>query len=185
MGLLGSIAGGLLGIGSSIIQNSQNRQNVRETNQMNYKINQMNNQFNERMAMQQRDWQENMWNKENAYNTASAQRQRLEEAGLNPYLMMTGGSAGTASSVGTGATASSAGNAAMQPFQADYSGFQQSIGSFFQSQVQQAQVSQLQGQKNLADAQAMQALSNVDWSKMTKETREYLKATGLAGACTY
>ena len=81
MGLLGSIAGGLLGIGSSVFQNSQNRQNVRETNQMNYKINQMNNQFNERMAMQQRDFQENMWNKENEYNTASAQRQRLEEAG--------------------------------------------------------------------------------------------------------
>ena len=106
MGLLGSIAGGLFGIGSSAVQNSQNRQNVRETNQMNYRINQMNNQFNERMAMQQRDFQENMWNKENEYNTASAQRQRLEEAGLNPYLMMNGGSAGTAQSVGTGASAS-------------------------------------------------------------------------------
>jgi DNA-binding TFAR19-related protein (PDSD5 family) len=70
----------------------------------------------------------------------------------------------------------------MQPFQADYSGVQQAIGSVFQSQVQQAQASQLQGQKNLAEAQAMQALSNVDWSKMTKETREYLKATGLARA---
>ena len=182
MGLLGSIAGGLFGIGSSVIQNSQNRQNVRETNQMNYKINQMNNQLNERKAKQQRDFQENMWNKENAYNTASAQRQRLEEAGLNPYLMMNGGSAGTAQSVGTGASASSAGSAVMQPFQADFSGIQQAIGSVFQSQVQQAQVSQLQGQKNLADAQAMQALSNVDWSKMTKETREYLKATGLARA---
>ena len=141
MGLLGSIAGGLFGIGSSVIQNSQNRQNVRETNQMNYKINQMNNQFNERMAMQQRDFQEYMWNKENAYNTASAQRQRLEEAGLNPYLMMNGGSAGTAQSVGTGASASSAGSAVMQPFQADFSGIQQAIGSVFQSQVQQAQVS--------------------------------------------
>ena len=163
MGILGSIAGGLLGIGSSAIQNSQNRQNVRETNQMNYKINQMNNQFNERMAMQQRDFQESMWNKENAYNTASAQRQRLEEAGLNPYLMMNGGSAGTAQSVGPGTAASSAGSAVMQPFQSDFSGIQQAIGSVFQSQVQQAQVSQLQGQKNLADAQAMQALSNVDW----------------------
>ena len=28
----------------------------------------------------------------------------------------------------------------------------------------------------------MQALSNVDWSKMTEETRDYLKATGLARA---
>lgn len=182
MNLLGSIAGGLLGIGSSSIQNSQNRQNVQETNQMNYKINQMNNQFNERMAIQQRNWQENMWNKENTYNTASAQRQRLEEAGLNPYLMMNGGSAGVSHPSGTGASASSAGPAVMQPFQADYSGIQQAIGSVFQSQVQQAQVSQLQGQKNLADAQAMQALSNVDWSKMTEETRDYLKATGLARA---
>ena len=182
MGIFGSIAGGLLGIGASSMQNAQNRQNVRETNQMNYNINQMNNQFNERMAIQQRNWQENMWNKENAYNTASAQRQRLEEAGLNPYLMMNGGSAGVAQSAGASASASSAGSAVMQPFQADYSGIQNAIGSVFQSQVQQAQVSQLQGQKNLADAQAMQALSNVDWSKMTEETREYLKATGLARA---
>ena len=182
MGLFGSLVGGLFGAGASSIQNGQNRQNVQETNRMNYKINQMNNQFNERMAIQQRNWQEDMWNKENAYNTASAQRQRLEEAGLNPYLMMNGGSAGTAGSVGTGATASSSGNAHMEPFQADYSGISQAIGSVFQSQVQQAQVSLLQGQKNLADAQAMQALSNVDWSKMTKETREYLKATGLARA---
>lgn len=182
MGLFGSLVGGLFGAGASSIQNGQNRQNVQETNRMNYKINQMNNQFNERMAIQQRNWQEDMWNKENAYNTASAQRQRLEEAGLNPYLMMNGGSAGTAGSVGTGATATSSGSAHMEPFQADYSGISQAVGSVFQSQVQQAQVSQLQGQKNLADAQAMQALSNVDWSKMTKETREYLKATGLARA---
>ena len=105
MGLLGSIAGGLFGVGSSLLQNSQNRQNVRETNQMNYKINQMNNQFNERMAMQQRSFQERMWHNENLYNTPSAQRQRLQEAGLKPYLMMNGGSAGTAQSVGTGASA--------------------------------------------------------------------------------
>ena len=138
MGLFGSVVGGLLGIGSSVAQNSQSRQNVRETNQMNYKINQMNNQFNERMAIQQRNWQENMWNKENAYNTASAQRQRLEEAGLNPYLMMNGGSAGVSQSAGPGASASSSGSAVMHPFLADYSGIQQAIGSVFQSQVQQA-----------------------------------------------
>lgn len=182
MGLLGSIAGGLLGIGSSAIQNSQNRQNVRETNQMNYKINHMNNQFNERMAMQQRDFQENMWNKENAYNTASAQRQRLEEAGLNPYLMMNGGSAGTAQSVGTGASASSAGSAVMQPFQADYSGIGSSIGNVFQYELMQSEKSQLQGARQLADAKAMETLSNIDWGKLTDETRSYLRSTGLARA---
>lgn len=182
MGLLGSIAGGLLGIGSSAVQNSQNRQNIRETNQMNYKINQMNNQFNERMAMQQRDFQENMWNKENAYNTASAQRQRLEEAGLNPYLMMNGGSAGAAQSVGTGASASSAGSAIMQPFQADYSGIGSSIGNIFQYELMQSEKSQLQGARQLADAKAMETLSNIDWGKLTDETRGYLRSTGLARA---
>ena len=182
MGFLGSLAGGLLGIGSSAIQNSQNRQNVRETNQMNYKINQMNNQFNERMAMQQRDFQENMWNKENAYNTASAQRQRLEEAGLNPYLMMNGGSAGIAQSAGPGASASSSGPAVMQPFQADYSGISSSIGNIFQYELMQSQKSNLQGAKQLADAKAMEVLSNIDWGKLTGETRDYLKSTGLARA---
>lgn len=182
MGLLGSIAGGLLGIGSSAIQNSQNRQNVQETNQMNYKINQMNNQFNERMAIQQRNWQENMWNKENAYNTASAQRQRLEEAGLNPYLMMNGGSSGVAQSAGTGVSASSSGNAVMQPFQADYSGIGSSIGNIFQYELMQSEKSQLQGAKQLADAKAMETLSNIDWGKLTDETRGYLKSTGLARA---
>lgn len=182
MGILGSIAGGLLGIGSSVIQNSQNRQNIRETNQMNYKINQMNNQFNERMAIQQRNWQENMWNKENAYNTASAQRQRLEEAGLNPYLMMNGGSAGVAQSAGPGTAASSSGNAAMQPFQADYSGIGSSIGNIFQYELMQSEKSQLQGARQLADAKAMETLSNIDWGKLTEGTRNYLKSTGLARA---
>lgn len=182
MGFLGSLAGGLLGVGSSAVQNSQNRQNVRETNQMNYKINQMNNQFNEHMAIQQRNWQENMWNKENAYNTASAQRQRLEEAGLNPYLMMNGGSAGVAQSAGTGASASSSGAAVMQPFQADYSGIGSSIGNIFQYELMQSEKSQLQGARQLADAKAMETLSNIDWGKLTDETRNYLKSTGLARA---
>lgn len=182
MGLLGSIAGGLFGVGSSVLQNSQNRQNVRETNQMNYKINQMNNQFNERMAMQQRNFQERMWHQENLYNTPSAQRQRLQEAGLNPYLMMNGGSAGTAQSVGTGSSASSSGPAVMQPFQADYSGIGSSIGNIFQYELMQSEKSQLQGAKQLADAKAMETLSNIDWGKLTNETRDYLKSTGLARA---
>lgn len=182
MGFLGSIAGGLLGLGSSVIQNSQNRQNVQDTNQMNYKINHMNNQFNERMAIQQRNWQENMWNKENVYNTASAQRQRLEEAGLNPYLMMNGGSAGVTQSAGTGASASSSGSAPMQPFQADYSGIGTSIGNIFQYELMQSEKSQMQGARQLADAKAMETLSDIDWGRLTDETRSYLKSTGLARA---
>lgn len=123
-----------------------------------------------------------MWNKENTYNTASAQRQRLEEAGLNPYLMMNGGSAGVSPSAGPGSSASSAGSAVMQPFQADYSGIGSSIGNIFRYELMQSEKSQLQGARQLADAKAMETLSNIDWGKLTDETRDYLKTTGLARA---
>lgn len=84
----GSLLGSLLGIGNqkSVIKAQQRMQ--RES---------MAWQTNERVATQQ--YNTDMWNKQNEYNTASAQRQRLEAAGLNPYMMMSGGDAGSASSV--------------------------------------------------------------------------------------
>lgn len=45
-----------------------------------------NNIHSERLAMQARDWQEKMWNKQNEYNLPINQRKRLEDAGLNPNL---------------------------------------------------------------------------------------------------
>lgn len=84
----GSLLGSLLGIGNqnSVIKAQQRMQ--REAMQW---------QSGERKATQ--EFNEEMWNKQNEYNTASAQRERLEAAGLNPYMMMSGGDAGSASSV--------------------------------------------------------------------------------------
>lgn len=94
MGLLGSIIGAVGGlIGSGINYGSQS-----STNKSNLRIAYMNNQWNERMLQKQMDYNTDMWNKQNEYNSARNQRARLEEAGLNPYLMMQGGSAGTAQS---------------------------------------------------------------------------------------
>jgi hypothetical protein len=70
----------------------------------------------------------------------------------------------------------------MQPFQADYSGIGSSIGNIFQYELMQSEKSQLQGARQLADAKAMETLSNIDWGKLTDETRNYLKSTGLARA---
>ena len=77
-----------------------------KTNETNYQIAQETNQFNERMADKQMAFQERMWNLQNEYNDPSAQKERLEAAGLNPYLMMDGGNAGNASSSPAGASAS-------------------------------------------------------------------------------
>lgn len=89
----GSLLGGLFGSSGSATAAKYQLQAARETNRMNYQIAQENNAFNQRM-----------WEKQNAYNTPAEQRRRLEEAGLNPNLMMNGGSAGTAESAPTADT---------------------------------------------------------------------------------
>lgn len=77
--------------------NMSNERNVAATNRANYEIAQMSNEYNQQMLERQIEQEWDMWNAQNEYNSASSQRQRLEDAGLNPYLMMDGGSAGTAS----------------------------------------------------------------------------------------
>lgn len=89
----GSMLGGLFGAAGSAKAAKYQLQAARETNQMNYQIAQENNAFNQRM-----------WEKQNAYNSPVEQRRRLEQAGLNPNLMMNGGSAGTAETAPTADT---------------------------------------------------------------------------------
>ena len=92
---IGSIAGGLFGKKGSDNAAKTQLQIARETNDNNYRIAQENNAFNERMVDKMNDW-----------NSAKNQRSRLEEAGLNPYLMLDGGSAGTATTAPTADTSS-------------------------------------------------------------------------------
>ena len=44
-------------------------------------------QWNSAEAQKNRDWQENMWNLSNKYNSLSSQRARAQKAGMNPDLM--------------------------------------------------------------------------------------------------
>lgn len=101
-------------------------------------------------------YQTEMWNKQNEYNDPSAQRERLEAAGLNPYMMMNGGSAGVAGSVsGTQGSAPSAGSPSAQgvqpptatPYSADYSGVMQGLGHAIDTIMTGSQ-------RNIQDAQA-------------------------------
>lgn len=155
-----------------------------KTNKTNMAINQMNNEFNAAEAEKARQFQLEMWNRTNEYNSASAQRSRLEEAGLNPYLMMNGGSAGTAQSAASSSPASAAPPLSMQ--RQDFSGISSTLSSVLQianqSKVVDAQVQNLQGQKSLADAQSQQVLSNIDWYKLGSEYKNWLKTTGAVRA---
>lgn len=75
LGIASGIAGGIGNIIGSFGANSSNKKIARE---------QMSWQTAEREKSQQ--WQEMMWNKTNEYNTPSAVRARLEDAGYNPWL---------------------------------------------------------------------------------------------------
>ena len=123
-------------------------------------------------------------NKSNEYNSASAQRQRLEEAGLNPYLMMNGGSAGVAQPSGSTSPASAAPPLSMQ--RQDFSGLGNALSSALQISNQtketNANVQTLQSQKSLYDAQANRILSDVDWWKLGPEYKKWSQMTGLARA---
>lgn len=120
-------------IGGSMVSSKQNKAN--------YRIAQMNNKFNERMLDKQIAYNKEMyatqlgdqWQfyndaKQNAwdmaeYNSAPAARQRLEAAGLNPFMMLNGGSAGTASFGGSGSAPGAQGITppTATPYSADYS----------------------------------------------------------------
>lgn len=179
-----SILGGLIGAGASLLGNIFGSKSQSDTNATNLQIAQMNNEYNERMFNQQLEYNQDMFNqqvdydwkktqyqteKNNAaqlaavgmqqeYNSAVNQRKRLEAAGLNPYLMMSGGNAGTASAVsssaGTGGSPSAMGvnaptasPAVMQAFRPDFSGVTGVIQTLLdidaQKGVREAQASSL------------------------------------------
>lgn len=92
-----SALGAAIAGGTNLASGILNNRSVDKANATNLKIAQMNNEWSERMLDKQNAYNTEMWNKTNEYNTAANQRKRLEEAGINPYMMLNG-SAGTATS---------------------------------------------------------------------------------------
>lgn len=82
--------------GDYVYKNGKLGASTDRTNRANLAIARETNAYNYLLASNQNDWNVEQWNRENAYNTPSAQRQRLLDAGLNPNLMLDGGDAGNA-----------------------------------------------------------------------------------------
>lgn len=151
-------AGGLI---SGVTGNVIGKKSQDNTNETNLKIAQMNNEwsekmldkqerynqlqwqreaeYNKQMVDYQNKWNLEQWNRENEYNSASSQAQRLRDAGINPYLAMNGGNAGSASSVSSASGSTPSGNslglpspsgATMQSFRPDMTAIGNAITSF-------------------------------------------------------
>jgi hypothetical protein len=173
-------AGIATGIGSLV----GNIFGTKSSNSQNMKINKMNNEFNAREAEKARQYQTEMWNKTNEWNSPENVRKRLQKAGYNPYLGMDSSNVGTAQSAGSSSPASAASPIQNNPLQFD--GIQNALSTAIQmdnaTKVSNAEVSNLQGQKSLSDAKAADTLSNIDWYKLTPEYRNWLQTTGMSRA---
>ena len=139
--MAGAVGAGIAALGgtaSAIASNKANSSIAQNSNAFNEKMLDKQMAYNTAMYNKQLGDQWNFYNdaKQNAwdvaeYNSAPEQRKRLEAAGLNPYLMMSGGSAGSAESVGAATSPSAQGVTPLTSasYTADYSGIAQSLGA--------------------------------------------------------
>lgn len=128
--------------------NKTNLEIADRTNQANLDIAQMSNEYNMQMLDKQIAEQWKMWQAENEYNSPSAQRQRREEAGYNPFMDQDGGTASsmTAPSAAPAVTPTMVG-ATMQPgmngleaFLGTVQGITELLGSYTQNRLGAEQV---------------------------------------------
>lgn len=174
-------AGGLFGGIGSVISGAIGAKTTADTNKTNLKINQMNNDFNAREAQKARDFQLDMWNRENEYNKASSQRKRLEEAGYNPY--MSDAQAGTAAGMSGTSAASAAGAAPQIPYTPDFQSVGVNLASALKmmSEKKQTDIENL-NMSDLLRSQIWQNLGATDWRNASPEARAYNLSQGRRAA---
>lgn len=174
-------ASGLFGGVGSVISGAIGAKTTSDTNKTNLKINQMNNDFNAREAQKARDFQLDMWNKENEYNKASSQRKRLEEAGYNPY--MSDAQAGTATGMSGTSAATAAGAAPQIPYTPDFQSVGVNLASALKmmSEKKQTDIENL-NMSDLLRSQIWQNIGATDWRNASPEARAYNLSQGRKAA---
>jgi hypothetical protein len=174
-------ASGLFGGVGSVISGAIGAKSTSDTNKTNLKINQMNNDFNAREAQKSRDFQLDMWNRENEYNKASSQRKRLEEAGYNPY--MSDAQAGTAAGMSGTSAATAAGAAPQVPYTPDFQSVGVNLASALKmmSEKKQTDIENL-NMSDLLRSQIWRNIGATDWRNASPEARAYNLSQGRKAA---
>lgn len=185
--LIGGALAAVGSVGASVMSNKSNSSIAQSSNEFNEKMLDKQMAYNTKMYNQQLGDQWNFYNdaKQNAwdvaeYNSAPAQRQRLEAAGLNPYLMMSGGTAGAAQSSGAATSPSAQGVTppTSAPYTADYSGIAQALGDMvdrIQSEPDRnkirAETDNLRIEGKYKAAEAIAKIANIKADTHTKKGR--------------
>ena len=175
------IASGLFGGLGSVISGAIGAKSTADTNRANLRINQMNNDFNAREAQKARDFQLDMWNRENEYNKASSARKRLEEAGYNPY--MSDAQAGTATGMSGTSAATASGSTPQIPYTPDFQSVGVNLASALKmmSEKKQTDIENL-NMSDLLRSQIWQNIGATDWRNASPEARAYNFSQGRKAA---
>lgn len=174
-------ASGLFGGLGSVVSGVIGAKSTSDTNKTNLKINQMNNDFNAREAQKARDFQLDMWNKENEYNSASSQRKRLENAGYNPY--MSDAQAGTAAGMSGTSAAAAAGSSPQVPYTPDFQSVGVNLASALKmmSEKKNTDIENL-NMSDLLRSQIWRNIGATDWRNASPEARAYNLSQGRRAA---
>ena len=144
-GMLGTVLSGGLGLVNSLFgMFSQHATNKAQKDMMREQM-----AWSEAQAAKQMNWQRDMWNAMNEYNTPANQRKRLEEAGINPALALGNVSTGSATSSPSGSQAQMPSSPNLQPLQFNLMDLIQSASAF--------QMLRRQGLENKALAEDVKA----------------------------
>ena len=135
------VLGGIIAAGASLAGNAIGASSQSATNDANVEINRQNNQFNADQAAMQRQWQTDMWNRNNRYNSPNEMISR----GLNPFIGSNIGAGVSKSPASGGAAASAAPSPSLQAFRPDFS----DVGSALASMAQ-ARAAMLNAEQNAA-----------------------------------
>lgn len=174
-------AGGLFGGIGSVLSGVIGAKSTSDANKTNLKINQMNNDFNALEAQKARDFQLDMWDKENEYNSASSQRKRLENAGYNPY--MSDAQAGTAAGMSGTSAATAAGVSPQVPYTPDFQSVGVNLASALKmmSEKKKTDIENL-NMSDLLRSQIWRNLGATDWRNASPEARAYNLSQGRRAA---
>lgn len=135
------VLGGIIAAGASLAGNAIGASSQSATNDANVEINRQNNQFNADQAAMQRQWQTDMWNRNNRYNSPNEMISR----GLNPFIGSNVGAGVSKSPASGGAAASAAAPPSLQAFRPDFS----DVGTALASMAQ-ARASMMNAEQNAA-----------------------------------
>lgn len=131
MGLFDAIASTVGNLTDNVLgmvnQNHQNKVNLRMMREQNA--------FNSEQAQIQRDWQQQMWDMNNAYNSPDAMISR----GLNPFIQGSAAMAGSKAPASGGAAATAASVPSMQAFRPNFSNVFNSLASLAQAKKAQSE----------------------------------------------